>query len=249
MKQFVIPIMGRCIDLEVVPYKDVEAVVGRVSLQDFTEPNLRKHLEDEQWLKEKVLAHEQIVEEVMRRTPPIVPFKFGTIFRNRGKLTAMLKTQYPMLQTLLERFQGQQEWGVKLFSNMKIFVPTIRRANPELRRLTQKMNSQSTGKKYFLAKEMEAQLQEKAEQSQQARADDLLRQLSPLYEQYVHNQVLPQTLTGRNEEMILNAAIMVKEERVAAVKQCVEKWNRSHHKEGFLAELTGPWPPYNFSQL
>lgn len=249
MKHFSIPITGRSVDLEVVPYQDVEAIVESVSLQEFEGDALRKHLENEQWLKEKVLAHEQVVEEVMRRTPPIVPFKFGTIFRSREKLTAMLKDHYPRFHLLLKHFQGRQEWGVKLFSNTARFVSAIRRINPELIRVTKKMKGQPAGKKYFLEKEFEAQLKGKAEESQQARVDDMVRQLSPLYEQCVHNQVLPQTLTGKGEEMILNAAMLVKDERVAAVQQCVARWNRSHRKEGLLAELTGPWPPYNFTKL
>lgn len=249
MKHFTIPITSHSVDLEVVPYRNIEAVVGRVPLQDFTEPQLGKHLENKQWLKENVLAHEQMVEEVMRRAPPIVPFKFGTIFRSRGNLTAMLKDQYSRFNLLLKRFRGRQEWGVKLFSHTALLTHAIKRADPELMQITQKMKGQPSGKKYFFEKEFEAQLKEKVEASQHARADDLVRQLSPLYEQCIHNQVLPQALTGREDEMILNVAVLVKEKREAAVRQCIALWDRSHRKEGLLAELTGPWPPYNFTKL
>lgn len=248
-KHFTPLVAGRTFEFEAVPYRDVEAIVSKVALEDFEGPKAQKLLKDEQWLKEKVLSHEQVVEEVMGRTPPVIPFKFGTVFRNREGLTRMLKAHHPRFQKLLTHLRGKQEWGVKLFSNPNILAQATRRADQKLAHLAAMMKGKPSGKQYFLEKELEMQLKEKVEESQQAQADDLVRQLSLFYEQCVNTPVLPKTLTGRDEEMIVNAALMVREEGVAGVRQCVAEWNRLHCQEGFSAELTGPWPPYNFAHL
>lgn len=249
MKHFSIPITGRSVDLTVVPYRDIEVIVGIVPLNEFADDALRKHLEDEQWLKERVLAHEQVVEEVMRRTPPIVPFKFGTIFRSREKLLAMLKDHYARFHLLLRHFQGRQEWGVKLFSNTHVLLSAIRRADPELRRFTQKMKGQPAGKKYFLEKEFETRLNEMTLTKQRMLAHDLLQALLSCSNEYIENQILPQALTGKEDEMILNVALLVKCAEVLQFQQIIAQWNRTHRKEGFSVERTGPWPPYNFATV
>lgn len=249
MKHFTLPVMGRTLDFESVPYRNVEAIVSKVALQDFEGPRAQKLLKDEQWLKEKVLVHEQVVEEIMRRTPPIVPFKFGTIFRSREKLTQMLKDHYSRFHLLIKRFQDRQEWGVKMFSNVNLLDRALRHAEPELMRFTQKIKGQSAGKKYFFEKEFEARLKDTIEERQRAASQELMTQLATVSEESVCNQVLPRAYTGREDDMILNSALLLKEGDIGNFKRVIARWEHSHNKEGFSIEFTGPWPPYNFTHL
>lgn len=249
MKHFTLPVAGRTLDLAVVPYRDVEAVVGEVPLHEFEGTALRQHLEDEQWLKENVLAHEQIVEEVMRRTPPIVPFKFGTIFRSQKRLRHMLKAHYTRFQTLLAYFEGKQEFGVKLFSNVPVLRRSVQQDDRAYSRFAEKIQKQPPGKKYFLEKELAAKCKEKMEEKELAAAESLQVLMTPLCDQYVADKILSRRFPGRDEELIANAALFIEDTSIDTVMESLNHWNRLHGKEGVTAELSGPWPPYNFATL
>lgn len=249
LKQFAIPITDRSIALEVVSYKNVEAVVGQVPLQDFTEPNLRKHLANEQWLTEKVLAHERIVREMMLGTPPIIPLKFGTIFQSRARVQQMLKKHYSRFQNLLEQFTGRHEWGLKIFSRPQILKRKITAQDTDIARIVSKIKKQSAGKKYFFEKELEAKYREKIEEKERAAAENLQGLIVPFCDQYVSNNVLSRRFPGQDGELITNATLLIVDTSIDELRQYLNHWNQLHDKAGLTAELSGPWPPYNFVQL
>lgn len=249
MRHFTLPIYGRALDLEVVAYKDIETIVGRVSLDEFKGLAALARFENEQWLKENILAHEQIVREVMLKTPPIVPFKFGTIFQSRFRVEQMLKKYHRRFQDLLAQFTGKYEWGLKLFSHPAVLKRKISRQAPDIARIVSKMKKQSSGKKYFLEKELEAKYKEKMEKKEQAAAENLQNLITPLCAQYVLNRILSRHMPGQDEELITNAALLIEDTAVDMLRQYVNHWNRLHDQEGLAAELSGPWPPYNFVTL
>jgi hypothetical protein len=53
-------------------------------------------------------------------------------------------------------------------------------------------------------------------------------------------------LSGREAEMVLNAAYLVPTEEADAFRGVVEELGREHDPDGLQLELTGPWPPYHF---
>jgi hypothetical protein len=53
-------------------------------------------------------------------------------------------------------------------------------------------------------------------------------------------------LSGRDAEMVLNAAYLVPVERVDTFHLLVQTLGRRHEPDGVELELTGPWPPYHF---
>lgn len=251
MQRFVLPVAGGDVALETIPYRDIEAIVKKVPLKefDFKNPAAKKRFENTQWLRKQVLEHEAVAEALMQHTPPIVPFKFATVFRSRNRVQQSLKTHYCQIKELLEHFRGRSEWGIKLFSNTQRLTRKLIQEDQELRALSKKMKQDSAGRQYFLKKEQEAQVKEKAHMKQDKAASDLLRILSPLYEEQVLNQVMPGTLTDRKEDMIINAALLVSDEHRKQLSDKLKKWNQKYKGEGFQAELTGPWPPYNFAKL
>jgi hypothetical protein len=46
--------------------------------------------------------------------------------------------------------------------------------------------------------------------------------------------------------MLLNGVYLVDDVDINAFRQAVEELNRRFGPRGARAELTGPWPPYNF---
>ena len=76
-----------------------------------------------------------------------------------------------------------------------------------------------------------------------AEAHDRLRALSI---DGVVNRPQSHELTGRVERMLLNAAYLV-EDGGSRLAEEVVHLNEEHGSAGLEFELTGPWPPYNFT--
>ena len=55
-------------------------------------------------------------------------------------------------------------------------------------------------------------------------------------------------LSGRRERMLLNGAYLVAAEREQAFADAVKNLGAELVGDGVELELTGPWPPYNFTE-
>lgn len=237
------------VPIAVIPYRSIEAMVTEVPLGDFAGEAGRKRLENETWLKAKVLAHEHVVEALMRRSASVIPFKFATVFRSRERLTAMLRSHYTRFQELLRQLHGHSEWGVKLFSDAEALARTVGRDDPRLRQLHRAVRGASAGKAYFLQREFEERRHDAVRERQEQVAQELLTMIRPYADTVVSNDVLPRTCTGRSDEMLGNFALLVAEDRVKALRDALGRWNRAHRQRGLEATCTGPWPAYHFVTL
>jgi hypothetical protein len=52
--------------------------------------------------------------------------------------------------------------------------------------------------------------------------------------------------SGRQDEMIVNAAFLVADENLPAFMAALADIEQEYSDDGFTFEVTGPWPPYSF---
>jgi hypothetical protein len=57
---------------------------------------------------------------------------------------------------------------------------------------------------------------------------------------------LPSDLTGRDEEMVFNAAFLLPSSALAGWLETVQNVDREVSSKGLVLEVSGPWPPYHF---
>ena len=99
---------------------DSEGVAGlvcwfsRVSKREFAD-KLAENMENLDWLSVAGVRHQKAVSEIARRTT-ILPTRFGTIFLTLVSLEADIKRRKAFLLRDLKRFQGSDEWGIKVFA-------------------------------------------------------------------------------------------------------------------------------------
>jgi Gas vesicle synthesis protein GvpL/GvpF len=63
----------------------------------------------------------------------------------------------------------------------------------------------------------------------------------------VLSRVQDRRLSGHEHEMVLNAAYLVPDARIADFQAAFGDVIRRHGPDGFQLELTGPWPAYHFA--
>jgi len=188
--------------------------------------------------EEILRGHEDVVDTLMKLTT-VVPFKFGTILKDEEAASKMLQDYGEKFKKLLSKFTGRAEWGLKVYA-AKV-EPKLKKQASGLPRV------KSRGTAYLLGKKMEEELKNDMS-TRLAKASEVIFQEAgkDAYEAKLNN-TLPQKLTGKNKEMILNTAFLIEKEKVARFCQQVKRLIKKYEPMGLEIEVSGPWPPYSFT--
>jgi len=229
---------------KVIRHEGLYAVVGRVPRGDFDEENLKKNLGDMDWVKERVISHEQVLEAAMADSC-VVPFKFATLFNSEGNLKRMLARNAPLLKEALRKLEGHEEWGVKIYCGLDALRATLAQ-DKEILDKEKEIGSSSPGKAFILRKKQEERLNQMLNAKINECGHASFDRLRELCAGARINRLLPEEVTEKKEEMILNAAFLISRNAVQAFMEAVDALKARHGDNGLSFDCTGPWPPYNF---
>jgi len=219
--------------LQLVREGPLAAVVAPVDPDEYTE----EQLNDRPWLEQKVLAHEGVLSRYLR-DGPVVPLRFGAIYRQLGDVVELLDERRDELTEDLERVRGRVELGVKGWVARGRLEETLaqkRTAAP----------ASAPGRAYLERKQVERDIAAEASSLLADVARSAHTRLAELAVAAVVNRPQPPELTGRTEQMFLNGAYLVPAEDEALHREVAEL-DEAHRSLGLSFETTGPWPPYNF---
>ncbi|MBC8248958.1 MAG: GvpL/GvpF family gas vesicle protein [Anaerolineales bacterium] len=231
-----------------LPYRAIQAVVSEVSLQEFGQEALEANLEDIKWVEAKVLAHQRVLEAALD-SHTLVPMRFCTIYQSEGRVQEMLAQHYDDFVEALARLEGKQEWGVKVYCDGKALAQRVGETSDRVKELKAEMEQKSRGAAYFLKKKVDEAIAEEVERVSDEYAQRSHDGLSSHAEEAVINPLQSKEFTGRKEAMILNGAYLVAEEQLTAFRAELESLEEEYSDLGFVYEMTGPWPPYNFVSI
>jgi hypothetical protein len=216
--------------IETVECGGLVALVREVPLDEFGEETLPERLNDRGWLERNARAHEDVLAAAAEEST-VVPFRFGVICHDRSDVARLVDEHADMLRRDLLRVRGCDELGVKVWYDAPQAAvppaePTGGRAYLERRRDERRQALE-------LAADREALV---------ATAHERLARCAVAS---VVNRPQPRELSGREEQMLLNAAYLVGRGDDALARE-VAALHAEHASDGYAFELTGPWPPYNF---
>jgi hypothetical protein len=237
-----------------ISYREVEAVVSKVSLEEFTSEEIqRKGQEDLTWIKEKALVHESVIEEAMRKNDKIlslIPMRFGTIFKDKATLEQILNKDLSRIKEVLDRIRGKQEWSVKAYlKDRGKFEQVIKEKNEAIKEKEKEIASLPEGMAFFMEEELKEVISKEADKELNNIVEALFRRLGRQAVTSIKSKILEKELTGRREPMVLNSAYLITEEKIANFREEAETINREMQVMGFYLEWSGPWPAYNFTPL
>lgn len=208
-----------------VTHGDISAVVSRTGVFIF-DPT-----------RENALAHEHVIETVMR-THTIIPMSFGTVFRTDDDIREVLRSIYPSVKDVLKQMAGKVEFGLKVTWDRD---HELRRDHEEIHRFHQEITRKHLQSTYFAR----MQLGRMIEKALTERSGEYLREI---YEGLRAICVASRDNKPIGDKMIMNAAFLIEREREAEFDAAV---NRIAKKFGdrLNFKYTGPWPPYNFVNI
>lgn len=209
------------------------AAVSELPADRYGEAEFRAHAEDPVWLQELASAHHRVLESIALHGD-VVPLRMPTLCRSRQSVLELLDARADSLRHTLASVSGRVEWGVKLYA--------------EPRRADEQKVQAASGRDY-LGQRM---AQGRARDEERLRRGDAVRScheaLSAAAVDAVVNAPQDPALSGRDEPMVLNGAYLVAREHEGDFLAVLDAQAAGPCRgAGILAEITGPWPPYNFS--
>jgi len=236
----------------VIPFRELEAIVSGISFEEFSSEEIQKKAqEDLNWIKEKALAHEKVIEETMRKDDKVlslIPMRFGTIFKKKAGLEETLNKDYSRLMEVLERIRGKQEWGVKVYlKDREKFEQVIKEKNETIKEKEKEIASLPEGMAFFMEEELKEVISREVDNELNDIVEDFFESLGKQAVDLTKCKILGKELTGRREPMVLNAAYLISEEKIEDFKKVAEALNQQIQANGFCLEYSGPWPAYNFT--
>jgi hypothetical protein len=218
--------------------EDLQAVVSDVSLDDFGPAVLEQRLKDLQWVEEKVRAHDAVV-KALSAAGTVIPCRFCTILSGGEEVRTALTRHHDAIARTLDSLEGKSEWGVKLIADTRAAAPAT--AAPE--------GQADAGRAYLLQKKRQTRGRDDAVRAATEAAEACHRELFALS---ADAALLPTRDRGgadRRWHLALNAAYLVSGDQAEAFHAKVAVLAQQYRPQGLRIDLTGPWPPYNFSAL
>jgi len=242
-------LIGKGVDLchEVVslPYRQISAALSIVSLEEYGETPLAARLQDLHWITPRIQIHKTVIESIME-VSPVIPLRFCTIFTREERIIGILKANYRRFQVFFGAVRDKEEWGVKVYADPRQVTSTVGRISPLIRDFDEIIPLASPGEAYLLRKKRELLVQEALADFLDPFAEEIYQMLAPYTAGGRRNRLLDRRATGKGEEMILNAAFLIRKEEMNDFKKRLEKIAIAYESQGLIFELSGPWPPYNF---
>lgn len=227
-----IPGIDRKESIATIPVNDIACIISKVSLDEFGDAGLKKNLESLDWVKEKVIRHEQIIEEIMKTTT-IIPMKFCTIFNSKNNILQLLNEKYGYFIELLDKFTDKHECGVKIYCKKKETAAVA--------------TAPSSGKEYLMLRKSQEEKSAEDWHKIDVFANEIFRKLKQIAEDVKINRITPKELIeDKNKEQILNISLLVSDNKMDELNVLSDGLLKTYIKEGLSIKITGPLPVYSF---
>ncbi len=235
-------------DLKALRIGNFNVYVKYVSDSEFSEENLKKNLNDIQWLDTNARDHLRVIGQIMENES-VIPFKFGTIFLSEERLNKFISDYSSSLSENFQRIEGREEWSVRIYCDRKMMSQQIDRLSEEASSLEKQIQSSLPGKAFLLRRKKTELIENETDRLINQFGQEYYNKFKELSNLTSLNNILPEELTGRTEKMILNAAFLVPKRNVESFMGKADSLLKKDDNLGFSIETTGPWPPFSFISL
>ena len=218
----------------------VVAVIGEVDPGDFCDQNLQTL----PWVGPRACRHEAVVEWIMGASP-VLPVKFGTIFRSRTSLEKFLGRHREDIAQALDDLRDKAEWSVKGYLVEEEARRIVAAADPAIQSRLAALPP-SPGARYLQQKQLDAVIEATLRTWVERVISGLQEVLALHAEAATALRCHTSAVTGRAERMVFNHSFLVTRSALADFRAALSAQQHAHKGTGLALELRGPWPPYNF---
>lgn len=237
-------VSGDGIDHRFAPYALADdglvAVVSEVSMADFCGSEADRRLEDLQWMSERAVRHERIVDAALARGP-VLPVRFGTLFSGAEVLRRFLEINRDAIRGFLELARGHEEWGIKGFLDRGAAAKWLAASAP-----AQENTPISPGLSYLRERRAQAAAQSELHRWVADSCAAAVESMREFGDEWRSRKVIDSAAGDGSPQAVLNAAVLLRRGRSKDFLACVDGINAEREAQGLSFMATGPWPLYSF---
>lgn len=226
----------------------LRALVSDVPLDEFGDDALKRNLNDLSWVSATAVAHEAVVEAAMRDVT-LVPMRMCTIFLDEDAVREMLRREAATLGDALARLRDAHEWGLKVVADREAFAAAIADQGETQGSMHGGLGGSGEGAGYFAALRLDRVAREEVAAELDQRVREIHDSIAALATDSRLRPPSNRELGGYEGDMVLNGSYLVPAARSDELRARAASLAERHGADGLTVELTGPWPPYNFSTL
>jgi len=192
--------------------------------------------------RENLLAHERVIEEVMKEFDSVLPVRFGTIASSADEIRNLLDRRCREFKDLLRDMDHKIELGVKgIWKNIDIIFKEIVEENKEIKKEKEKIQN-DTGKKNIQTKmEVGKMVQIALAKKKEKEAEKIVDTLRRTTFDHKLNK-------AAGDEMFMNAAFLVDKGREKEFDNIMDDLSNKY-KDRIKFMYAGPLPVFNFVNI
>jgi len=191
--------------------------------------------------RENMVAHEKVIEEVMKEFDSVLPVRFGTIASDADEIRNLLDRRYREFKNLLKDMDHKVELGVKgIWKNMDVIFNEVVEGNKTIKNLKEALEEKgniNAKAKMGLGRLVKQALDKKKEKQAKEIVDRLRR---TAYEYKLNDTV--------GDEMFMNAAFLVDKGREKEFDNIMDDLN-DKYEDRMKFMYAGPLPVFNFVNI
>jgi hypothetical protein len=231
--------------LYAVEHKNIYGIVSELDSDEYDEESIGSKSEDIDWLTENAKKFMDIILTIHKKSN-IIPMKFMTIFNSEERVKNVMEEKYNVFLDNFEKIEGKEELSLKIYCNDKIFKENC--MGEEIEKFEKSLTGKPKGAAFFLRKKFDGELNDRVQNKICKEANLIAENVQEFSEDMKSNKLLAKEITGIDIPMILNCAILVDINKKEEFETYIRKVKEEYGKSGFLIELSGPWPPFDFCQ-
>lgn len=205
-------------------------VVSDVPLRRYGADTINRHLQDLDWVSQRALAHEAVV-EFFARTHDVIPMKLFTIFHDDERARSHVGSA-ASVAGVFRRIAGCAEWSVRLSCS-----PSAVSRPPG----TRQRSAKPSGTSFLRQKKTQRDEARRAGVAARSAVEQVFQRLDAIARDSVRKR---SDVPG--SQVMLDAAFLVSRRRQAAFEREVARLAARTAPTGCEIVLSGPWPAYHF---
>jgi gas vesicle protein GvpL/GvpF len=190
---------------------------------------------------DNIIAHQRVV-EASRKTGTTLPVRFGVIIKTDEGVKNLLAKSYRDFKSKITKFKDKDEFGVKVIfdkNNVEKIKRSVHNNSDEIKKIKKEMSGVGDGTAYFLKMRMDEAIKSEALKKIDRVVGEIHGQLASSVDD---NRILKTDI----DQVILNAAYLVKKNDQDRFNLKLEKLQEKYKIDGLMFHPSGPWAPYSF---
>jgi hypothetical protein len=228
------------------PFGKAQALISKVSLEEFGERALQLNLNDRAWFRDTVERHNRVLAAVQTQGP-LVPMRVCTICDSLENLKAFLQEHYDDFVLTLGVVEGKKEWEIEVYCNERKLRLLTEKASSRVRALQAEIAGKPAEETGALHSELERVV---AEETRAVCRACIRHSNGALSGEAEGTAILPVAAgrTWHGKRLIFHAAYLIHPAQGDGFEQQVKQLQKSYESLGFEFLPRGPLPATRFSE-